>query len=91
MDQQTITTLVVGAIVALLGFVYRYNKPVDPVKSWLEMFLSVIGAIVIALVLGKAALFTNWGDPIKTIQYFLENAAIVFVIHATLPRVERIS
>ncbi len=78
MDQQTIITLVVSAIVTLLGFLYRYNKPLDPVKSWLEMGLSIIGAIVIAFVLGKVPGFVNWGDPVAAIQFFLEIAAVVF-------------
>lgn len=78
MDQQTIITLVVGVIVAILGFLYRYNKPLDPVKSWLEMGLSIIGAVVIAFVLGKVPAFIDWGNPVAAIQFFLEIAAVVF-------------
>ena len=80
LDPQTITTLVVGVIVAVLGFLYRTWKPLDPVKSWLEMLLSIVGALVVALVLGKFAGAINLADPVKAIQFFLENASILFVI-----------
>lgn len=78
MDQQTLVTLVVGAIVAVLGFLFRYWRPLDPLKSWLEMGLSIVGSIVIALALGKLNPFPGGGDPIKAVQYFLESAAVVF-------------
>ena len=80
MDMQTLVTLVVGAIVTALGFLFRYWKPLDPLKSWLEMALSLVGSLVIALVLGKLNPFPGGGDPVSAIQYFLESAAIVFAI-----------
>jgi hypothetical protein len=76
-DSQSIVTLIVGAIAAILGLVYRYYKPLDPVKSWLEMGLSVIGAIVVAFAVGKVPALPG-GDPVKTIQYFLEIGAVIF-------------
>lgn len=76
-DQQTLVTLVVSVIVTILGLLYRYWKPLDPVKSWLEMGLAIAGSIVIAAVLGKLSPLPA-GDPIKIVQYFLEMAAVVF-------------
>lgn len=79
MDQQTLVTLIIGVVVSVLGLLYRYWKPSDPAKSWLEMGLSIIGAIVGLFVLGKLSLTPNLlNDPIKAIQFVLENAAVVF-------------
>ena len=78
MDQATIVTLVVGSIVTVLGFLFRYWKPIDPIKSWLEMALAVVGSIVIAAVLGKLAPLPGAGDPLAVVQYFLTSSAVVF-------------
>lgn len=80
MDQQTIVTLVVGIIVSALGLLYRYWKPIDPLKAWLEMALSIVGSIVIALAMGKLAPPPGSSDPVAVIQYFLEMAAVVFAL-----------
>jgi hypothetical protein len=78
LDQASLITLVVGVLVAALGLAYRYYKVTDPIKSWLEMFLSVIAAIIVAFALGKFGALPS--DPVKVVQFFLENAAVVFAI-----------
>jgi phage-related minor tail protein len=78
MDQQTLITLVVGIIVAILGLVWRYYKATDPLKSWIEMLFSILGGFVVALALGKVPAFINWNNPVATLQYLLEISAVIF-------------
>ncbi len=80
MTEQNLITLAVGALVAFLGLLYRYNKPLDPVKSWLEMFLSIAAALVVAFATGKFSPVPGGGDPVAAIQFFLQSAAILFAI-----------
>ena len=76
---QTIATFIVGAIVTVLGMIYRFYRPIDPQKSWLEMGLSIVGAIVGLFALGKLSLTPGLlADPVKAIQFVLENAVVIF-------------
>ena len=80
MNEQNLITLAVGAIVAALGLLYRYYRPLDPIKSWLEMGLSIVAAVIVAFAIGKFAPVPGNGDPLLAIQFFLESAGVLFVI-----------
>jgi predicted membrane channel-forming protein YqfA (hemolysin III family) len=78
MDQQTIIALIVAAITTVLGFLYRYWQPVDPLDDWIEMLFSIIGGIVLAVVFGNLAPFVGFQDPVKLIEWVLVASAAVF-------------
>jgi hypothetical protein len=77
-DYQTIFGLVVMVIVAILGILFRYWMPIDPLDDWIEFGLSAIGGVVLAVLFGGLTPFTGWKDPLTTIGWILTAAAIVF-------------
>jgi hypothetical protein len=80
LDPSTITTLVVGAIVTVLTFIYRYWKPGSVVWNWLEMLFSVVGSIVVSAILGTLTGHLDFTNPVGTIQFFLTNATAIFTL-----------
>ncbi len=68
MNQETIFAIVVGILVPFLGMLFKAYAFGDPVKLWIELGASVVGAIVVLVVSGQLFATPLPTEPIAFLQ-----------------------